>query len=90
MLSMMLFLAFGILMGFLLKKEDRFVLWTDRITTVAIYLLLFLLGVSVGIDHEIMNNIFMYGYRSLVLCLGAIAGSVVCSYFVYASLFNKT
>ena len=76
-------------MGFLLKEKDRFVLWTDRITTFAIYLLLFLLGISVGIDQEIMNNIFIYGYRSLVLSLGAMAGSVVFSYFVYTFLFNQ-
>lgn len=86
---MIFFLASGILIGFLLKEKHRFILYTDKITTLAIYLLLFFLGISVGINQKVINNILIYGVKSLILSSGAIVGSVFVSYFVYVSFFRE-
>ncbi len=88
MFFMMFFLAAGILIGFLLREKDRFISLIDKMTTLAIYLLLFSLGISVGISERIMRNVGIYGAKSLILSSGAIIGSVLVSYFVYLSLFR--
>ncbi|NIS69816.1 MAG: LysO family transporter, partial [Proteobacteria bacterium] len=55
----------------------------------AIYMLLFFLGMSIGINEKVMNHIFTFGLKSLVLSLGAILGSVLFSYGVYLAFFRE-
>jgi uncharacterized membrane protein YbjE (DUF340 family) len=85
----MSFLVVGIFIGFLLRGKDRFIMVADKVTALAIYLLLFFLGISVGINEQVVNNIFLYGAKSLVLSTGAIVGSVVFSYFIYLGFFRE-
>ncbi len=89
MLSIMSFLAVGICIGFFLRGKDRFIIAADKVTALAIYLLLFFLGISVGINEQVVNNIFLYGAKSLILSTGAIVGSVVFSYFIYLVFFRE-
>jgi len=85
---MVLFLVSGVLGGFLLKEKHKFLLCADKIMTFSIYLFLFFLGMSVGTNRHIIDNIFIFGVKSLILCSGAIAGSVLASYFLYNALFK--
>ncbi len=89
MLVIMSCLAFGVVVGFLFREKERFLLYADRITGFAIYMLLFFLGISIGINEEVMNHIFAFGLKSLVLSLGAILGSVLFSYVVYLFFFRE-
>ena len=88
MVSILLFLALGSLIGFLLRKRESFLRCVDRITTGSIYLLLFLLGLSVGTNPKIVHSVFSYGLQSLILCSGAMAGSVLISYCSYRLFFR--
>ncbi len=85
----MLFLAFGILIGFFFRKKEKFLLYVDRVTALAIYMLLFFLGISVGINEKVMNNILTLGLKSLLLSSGAIVGSVVFSYLIEICFFRR-
>lgn len=76
----------GIVLGYLLRnRELKFV---SPLITVAIWALLFLLGLSVGGDPKIMDNLATIGTDALVLTFGAVLGSVVFAWFVYRFLFQ--
>lgn len=78
----------GILLGYLLRKQHlKFI---HQWITVAIYALLFLLGISVGSNPRIMDNMATIGLEALIITLGAVAGSVLCAWMVYRFCFNKS
>ncbi|MDX1662179.1 MAG: LysO family transporter [Candidatus Promineifilaceae bacterium] len=75
----MLFLAVlggGMLAGFLLRQKRALVEAAERLSSFAIYLLLFLLGLSVGGDEAIFSRLPALGLQALLLSAAAIAGSV--------------
>ncbi|MCM1031105.1 MAG: lysine exporter LysO family protein [Oscillibacter sp.] len=55
----------------------------------AILVLLFLLGVSVGHNRQIMDNLGTIGVDALLITLGAVGGSVVCAWGIYKFYFSK-
>lgn len=89
MLTVITFLTSGVLLGLLLRKKEKIIRIADQLTTWSVYLLLFLLGISVGAREEIINNIGRLGVQAAVLTSGAIIGSVFASYFVYISFFKE-
>ena len=50
-------------------------------------MLLFLLGISVGINEKIINNLDSIGIKALWITLGAITGSVLVSWMLYKTMF---
>ena len=75
----------GILVGFRFRKRNlKFI---SPLIMVAIWILLFLLGLSVGGDPKIMNNLGTIGGEALWLTLGAVGGSVLCAWGVYRFFF---
>lgn len=79
----------GIITGVLIHRKDHLIKINDRLITVAIYVLLFLLGVSVGLNKTIVQNIGKLGYQALVITTGAVAGSVLISWLVYKIFFQE-
>lgn len=71
----------------------RNIKWVSKpvgiIITWAIYLLLFLLGISVGSNETIISNIGKIGMQSLLLTAGAVSGSVFFSWIIYKLFFLK-
>jgi len=77
------------LAGYFLRKKNRIIKFTDKMTTGAICFLLFLLGLSVGGNEIIINSIAKLGVQAFVLTAGAVSGSVLLSYFVYVYIFRR-
>lgn len=77
----------GVLCGFLLRSWK--LKWVPACITVAIWILLFLLGIAVGNNEDILNNLDTIGWQALVISLGAILGSVILAAVVYHFFFNK-
>ncbi len=88
MINVIAFFVTGAFLGFLLRKQKKIIGNIDRITNWTVYLLLFLLGLSVGANRTIIRNIGKIGIQALILALGAIAGSIVLS-FVISKLLLK-
>jgi len=88
MVIILIVLTAGIILGFLMRKHERMIRTADRIMNWTIYLLLFLLGISVGVNETIISNIHTIGVRALVLTAVAIVGSVIVSYIVSRFLFR--
>ncbi len=89
MLTVITLLTLGILLGFLLSNKEKIIGYVDQLTNWSIYLLLFLLGISVGVNEKIIKNFGEIGIKATILTAGAILGSVVISYFTYKLFLKK-
>lgn len=59
-----------------------------RLADGALYTLLFILGLSLGVDKGLMGNLPHLGLTGLVLALGALIASMGCA-FVLARLWRE-
>ncbi|MDD2890219.1 MAG: LysO family transporter [bacterium] len=89
MLIIIVLLLAGILCGFLLRKKKRVIILADKLTNWTIYLLLLLLGIAIGSNKKIINNIGNIGINAIIIALGTIIGSILVSYIVYLLYFKK-
>ena len=68
----------GMLLGYLLRKRD--LKKVHPIITLLIWLLLFILGIEVGSNEEIIRGLHTIGYEAVVLTLGGTLGSVIAAW----------
>lgn len=88
MLTVVAIMAFGIAIGYLIRNFKALVKIADRLTMWSIYLLLFLLGISIGANEVIMKNLHFLGLKSLAITLGGIVGSVLLAWLAYYLWFK--
>lgn len=81
-------MTLGMVLGYFISNRKAVIGWVNKATNWAIYVLLFLLGVAVGINDKIINNLDTIGVQALLVTLGAVGGSVVAAYFVYKYFFK--
>lgn len=86
MLKIVAVMLGGVLTGYLLR--NRKLGFVQRLITLAIWVLLFLLGIAVGANAGIMDNLGTIGWQALVLSLGGVLGSVVLAWVVYKFFFK--
>ena len=72
----------GMLLGYLLRKRDLKKI--HPIITLLIWLLLFILGIEVGSNEEIIR-----GYEAVVLTLGGTLGSVIAAWALWRALYKR-
>lgn len=87
MITVILIMVAGIALGYLLR--NRKMIFIGRFISVAIFLLLFLLGSEVGANDAIMSNLETIGFQALVITLGALIGSVLLAWVVYRNFFAR-
>ena len=87
-MQVLLIIAAGMLAGRLLSSQRRVLLIASRGATWSLYLLIFLLGLSVGSDGSVMDALGRLGVQAIVLCLGGILGSLLVSSFVSSRYFG--
>jgi len=61
----------------------------DALVYVSIFALLFLLGVSIGINDKIVKNFSEIGLMATMLTLGAVLGSIILAKVVYSYFFKR-
>lgn len=86
MLKVVGIMMLGVLSGYLLR--NRSFRWVSKAIMVAIWLLLFLLGVAVGNNAEIMDHLDTIGWSGLLLAVGGVLGSVLMAWGVYRFFFQ--
>ena len=79
----------GIVAGYLFRNHKWISKPVGETITWAIYLLLFLLGITVGTNETIVNNLDKIGLNALLLTIGAVTGSVLVSWITYTLFFRK-
>lgn len=78
------FIVIGGFSGFLLRNLKSINLYFEKITSGLIYILLFFMGMSVGVNPGIMQNLDRLGLDALLICLFTISGSILLAF-----LYNK-
>lgn len=78
----------GVVVGYLLRNRDLRII--SRLIVVAIWVLLFLLGIAVGLNDTILNNLDSIGVQAFVLSVGGVSGSVVFAWIVYRFFFSNS
>ncbi|MDR2126685.1 MAG: LysO family transporter [Prevotellaceae bacterium] len=79
----------GGIIGYIFKSKSRFIMLSEKIYSLILFLLLFSLGLSVGKNESVMNNISSLGLLSLGIAIATVAGSVVCAWIVYRIFFKN-
>lgn len=51
--------------------------------------MLFVFGVSIGANHELMDNLGRYGTHAVILALFGVAGSLLSSYLACRIMYKK-
>ncbi len=68
----------GLLFGLWKKRfSDREKKAVSTAMTCMVIVLIFAMGVKTGLNQGVMDNLGVYGIKSLLLALGAIAGSLL-------------
>ncbi len=80
----------GIAAGRLFRNSDTARKGIDTLVTWAVYGLLFLLGISVGINDKVINDFTKIGYTAILLTIGAVLGSLILAKIVYQYFFKQT
>lgn len=87
MLTIVLLMLSGIAAGRLLRNRNTSRL--SSLTTVLIWLLLFLLGIEVGGNPRIVSGMRTLGVEALVLTIGGGIGTVALSWLLWGYIYNK-
>jgi uncharacterized membrane protein YbjE (DUF340 family) len=89
MITVLVLMTLGIALGFFVGKFPKIIKGVDKMTTWSIYLLLFLLGIGVGVNEKIINNLHSIGLQALILTIGAVVGSIIFAYITYKLFFKS-
>lgn len=80
-------MMFGIAAGYLLRGVELFQK-IGKTISYTIFLLLFLLGVSVGSNDAIIKNLYNLGWQALIIAAAGTLGSVIAAWCVYRFFFK--
>ncbi len=87
MFKVIIFLTTGAVLGWILR--NRKFAFVDGLISKVILLLLFFLGVTVGNNDMIMNNLSSIGLDALIITAGALLGSVTVAWALYHLIFKN-
>ena len=77
----------GILLGYLLRKRDLKKI--HQIITLLIWLLLFILGIEVGSNEQIIKGLHTIGLEAVIITLGGTLGSVIAAWALWRALYKR-
>jgi uncharacterized membrane protein YbjE (DUF340 family) len=75
MFKVLALMILGIGVGYLFRKRN--LSFISRLITVLIWVLLFVLGLEVGSNPQIVSNLGKLGLDALIITLGALLGSII-------------
>ena len=78
----------GIGIGYVLRNL-QFLQKIEKSTSLTIFLLLFVLGISIGSNSLIINNLGRFGWQAAILATLSILGSMLASFLVFHLFFKK-
>ncbi|MEA3318337.1 MAG: LysO family transporter [Bacteroidota bacterium] len=89
MITVLILMIAGILTGLIFRDKKKAIALNDKLTSGAIYLLLFFLGISIGTNKAILNNLENIGFQALIITIGALTGSLITAKICYNLFFRK-
>lgn len=89
MLTVAAFIFAGVLTGYLIRGKQRLQRINAKMTIWAIYLLLFFLGLLIGHDEYIMQQLPQLGFSALAITLVATGGSLITAWLLWKYGFTR-
>ncbi|MCK9205591.1 MAG: lysine exporter LysO family protein [Salinivirgaceae bacterium] len=89
MIEVLSLMTLGILLGYVIRQKKKITKRINHSTFWVVLLLLFFMGVSVGSNPKIMQNLQTIGLRGLELALSATFGSILLVWLVFSVLFKS-
>lgn len=89
MLNAILFLLGGFVVGKIFSNKHLLFKYLPKTQLIVILLMLFALGLSVGVNQSVMNNISQLGLQALVIALLCIGGSLIMAWLFWEISFRK-
>ena len=78
----------GVVIG-LFFRNYKFTQKTEKTIHITIISLLFILGLSIGANDEIIRNLYDYGSQAAILAIFSLTGSISTSWLVYRTFFKN-
>ena len=88
-LSIISIMFIGIGIGYLMRNVQNVAKKWRKSASLTILLLLFVLGVSIGSNRLIVDNLGRFGWQAAVLASLSITGSMLASLMVFHLFFKK-
>lgn len=77
----------GMCIGFLLRRQQ--LTGIHQIITVLIWILLFLLGIEVGENRQIIEGVATLGLEALAITITAVIGSCLAAWALWKSVYKR-
>lgn len=77
----------GILLGYTIKNYH--LKFLNTIITMLIWILLFILGIEVGSNQQIINGLATLGIEAIVITIAAVLGSCIAAWFLWYTLYKR-
>ncbi len=88
MFSIVTTMLAGVLIGHFLRNGKR-VEKIEKSTSITIFVLLFVLGLSVGSNNVIIDNLGRFGWQAAVIAMLGMGGSIIAARIVFQLFFKK-
>lgn len=75
MYTVLFFILAGIGTGYLFRKQK--ISFVNQFITILIWLLLFMLGLEVGVNENVVKKFHLLGYEAFLIAFFATLGSVI-------------
>lgn len=89
MIVVIVLMFLGMIIGYFIRNKENLVKINDKLIMYSIFLLLFLLGIAMGNNEQIMSNLGSIGLHAFIIAIGALLGSILLAYFVEKVFFKK-
>lgn len=89
MITILLIMSAGIFFGFFIRERQRLIFIIEKTTGFSIYILLFLLGISVGTNDKVISGFDRIGLNAIVIALSSVSGSILLSSILYKLAFSR-
>lgn len=77
----------GMLLGYLFRSQNLRKI--HQLITLLIWVLLFILGVEVGSNEQIIKGLHTIGLEAIILTLGGTMGSVLAAWALWRALYKR-
>lgn len=89
MLNILISLMLGFIIGYKKWLSEKMILLNGKLQTVFLLLLIFVMGMSIGMDKSILTQLPVLGGTAFIFAVAACIGSVIVVYIISRIFFRE-
>lgn len=89
MIIVLVLMIVGMICGYILKEKKKILQLAEKMTTAIIFVLLFMLGIGVGLNKKVISSIDTIGWQAAVITIGTIVGSLIFACITFRIFFTS-